>query len=359
MYRALGFAERAQGRSSPNPPVGAVVVLDGEIVGEGHTQPVGSWHAEVEALHHARERARGATLYVTLEPCCHFGRTPPCTDAVLAAGVRKVVIAVQDPNPKVLGGGIAILRDAGIEVEIGDGAAAAHDLLAGFESWIRTGLPLVTAKFAASLDGRIAGPYGGGRITGKIASAEVHRRRNRLDAIIVGVGTVLTDDPRLTARPDDRYPADGKQPLRVIVDSTLRTPLTARLFREPGATLVAYASGDPQALTATGAELVRIPGGDGRVDLSALIKDLGARGCLNVQIEGGSTMLGAAFDAGLVDRVEAYIAPIILGGLSIPAVSGSGTTPEAPWRIQNPTILPLGDDLLIAGPVQKSEVSNV
>ncbi|GIW09207.1 MAG: riboflavin biosynthesis protein RibD [Dehalococcoidia bacterium] len=366
MAEALALAQRVRGRTSPNPAVGAVVVADGTVIGRGATQPPGSHHAEVVALQQAGPRARGATLYVTLEPCCIFGRTPPCTDAILAAGIAEVHAATLDPNPQVHGRGVAVLEAHGVRVLLGEGEVEARALIRGFHKWVRTGQPLVIAKFAASLDGRIATRSGESQwITGAAAREHVHRVRDQLDALIIGVGTALADDPQLTARPGGHYPADGRQPLRVVVDSQLRLPPHARLLSQPGRTLIAHLDPAPAeravALAATGAELLALPAQDGHVDLAALITELGRRGLLEVQIEGGSRLLGAAFDAGLVDAVSAYLAPIIIGGEdALPAVGGQGVARiAAAWRIAHPRLEQLGSDILITGMLVGREESNV
>lgn len=354
MAEALRLAALAIGRTSPNPPVGAVLVRDGVVVGSGHTQPAGSWHAERMALNEAGERASGATLYVTLEPCCHTGRTPPCTEAIIEAGVAEVVVSTIDPNPRVAGRGIRQLEDAGIKVSIGLDEEESRLLIAGFAHWIRSGRPMVSAKFATSLDGKIATASGDSRwITGEAARERSHVFRDRVDAIVVGIGTALADDPALTARPGGLPPADGRQPIRVIVDSHLRLPPAAKVLRQPGQMLIAHAATHPEraaALRLAGAELLALPG-DGRVDLHALITELGLLGALEVLIEGGSTLLGAAFDADLVDRVYAYIAPMVLGGeAATTAVAGQGAASiPAAWRVRSPRIERLGDDVLIWG----------
>jgi diaminohydroxyphosphoribosylaminopyrimidine deaminase/5-amino-6-(5-phosphoribosylamino)uracil reductase len=366
MDEALRLARRARGRSSPNPAVGAVIVRDGEIVGRGWTQPAGSAHAEVVALREAGERARGATLYVTLEPCSHQGRTPPCTEAILAAGITLVEVSILDPNPLVMGQGIARLRAAGVEVRLGLGAAAAREQIRGFRVWIRTGRPFVAAKFAASLDGKIAARPGlQGWISGEASRAHAHEVRDTIDAIVIGVGTALADDPQLTARPGGRFPEDGRQPLRVVVDSRLRLPPTAAMLRQPGATLVAHLAAAPAepaaALRAAGAELLALPEWQGKVDLRALVDELGRRGMLEVLLEGGGALLGSAYELGLVDFQYAYLAPIILGGeRAVPAVGGRGVeTVEAGWRLLSPAVERLGSDILVSGWIAGREAADV
>lgn len=356
MERALALARRVRGRTSPNPPVGAVVVRDGVIVGEGATRPPGQAHAEIVALEVAGQQARGATLYVTLEPCCFYGRTPPCTQAIQAAGIAEVHLATLDPNPRVCGRGQAELTAAGIRTVVGEAAEAARDLIEGFAQLIRTGRPLVTAKFAMSLDGKIATRTGDSRwITGSAARRRVHEIRNDLDAVLIGIGTALADDPQLTVRLGAEA-QDDRQPLRVVVDSRGRLPPSARLLREPGQTLIATtaaASTDwRQELASTGAEILVLPAdASGRVDLAALLHALGARGIADLLVEGGGQLLGALFDAGLVDKVHAFIAPIIIGGDDAPTpVRGRGPARLADaWQLHRVRVEQLGPDLLVTG----------
>jgi diaminohydroxyphosphoribosylaminopyrimidine deaminase/5-amino-6-(5-phosphoribosylamino)uracil reductase len=356
MERAIELAEAVRGRVSPNPAVGAVLVSAGRVVGEGSTEPPGGPHAEVVALRVAGPAARGATLYVTLEPCSHHGRTPPCTDAILAGGVVRVVYALLDPDSQVNGRGIERLRAAGVAVD--------HDpvaqprvtrLLADYVKHRRTGLPYVTAKFAMSLDGKIATRTGDSRwVSGPETLAWVHQERTRLDAIAVGVNTVLVDDPQLTARPGGEEDS-ARQPLRVVVDSNGRTGEAARVLMGGSRTLIATtdAAGEPwkQQMRSHGAEVAILPAEGGRVDLGSLIALLGNRGCLNVLVEGGGILLGSFFDAGLVDRVQAIVAPLIIGGREAPlAVAGRGVErmADAP-RLRDVRVRPLGADTLIEG----------
>ncbi len=317
MGRALALAALGLGRTAPNPPVGAVVVRAGRVVGEGYHAAAGTAHAETVALAAAGPLARGATLYVSLEPCCHHGRTPPCTDAIIAAGVAEVRYATVDPDPRVAGGGHRVLVEAGIRVEAGASEAAARDLLRGYLVRGQLGRPWVTAKYAMSLDGKIATRLGDARwISGEASRAHAHRLRDRSDAVIVGIGTVLADNPSLTVRP---APADGRQPRRVVVDSRLRTPLDAVLTSPTfaaGTTVacVAPAAGSA-ALEDRGLELLPLPADpSGRVDLVALLESLGRRGCNEVLVEGGGELLAGFLARGLVDQVEACVAPIVIGG---------------------------------------------
>ncbi len=355
MREALAEAEQALGWSSPNPAVGAVLVLGSRIVGRGRTQPPGGAHAEVVALAEAGEQARGATAYVTLEPCAHHGRTPPCADALIAAGVARVEYALRDPDPHVDGRGAAQLRAAGIEARGGDGAEDAARQLAGYLTHRRTGRPRVIAKFATSLDGRIASASGDSRwVSGPETRAWAHRERPKLDAIVVGSGTVVVDDPELTARPGGS--AEGAhQPLRVVVDTRGRTPGGARVLAGPSPTLLATSERSPAAwraeMEAAGAEVVRLPEDRGHVDLAALLDELGRRGVLSALVEGGGVLHGALFDRRLVDYLHAVIAPIIIGAADAPAaVAGCGAQrmAEAP-RLGEPRVERLGDDVLVSG----------
>ena len=261
MSRALALAREVEGGTSPNPPVGAVVVKDGRVAGEGATQPPGQDHAEIVALRQAGEEARGSTLYVTLEPCCVHGLTPPCVEAIIAAGVREARVAAIDPNPRVMGRGMAALRATGVETRLGEGEEEAKELYAPFAKHVNTGLPFVTAKFAISLDGKIATRTGHSQwITGAAARGVAHRWRRASDAVMVGINTALRDDPRLTARGDDGRAA-ARQPLRVVVDSEGRTPPTAKMLSEPGKTLIATAGASRQAserLEKAGAEVLSL-----------------------------------------------------------------------------------------------------
>jgi diaminohydroxyphosphoribosylaminopyrimidine deaminase/5-amino-6-(5-phosphoribosylamino)uracil reductase len=315
MRRALRLAERGRGRTSPNPPVGAVVVSGGKVVGEGWHRGAGLPHAEVEALAMAGDAARGGTLYVTLEPCAHTGRTPPCAPAVVAAGIARVVVGTGDPNPRVDGAGIAALRAAGIAVETGVLEGDAKHLIQAFAKHVRTGRPFLTAKAAVSIDGRVAAADGSSRwITGPTARRDAHRLRAQCDAIMVGVGTVIRDDPRLTVR---LRGYTGRQPLRVVLDPVARTPIDAAILRPEAPTLVAVTEkATPEAvagLRGTGAEVVELPSSDGRVGIEPLLDELGRRAIMEVLLEGGPTVLGDAVERGLVDRFIIYVAPKLLG----------------------------------------------
>jgi diaminohydroxyphosphoribosylaminopyrimidine deaminase / 5-amino-6-(5-phosphoribosylamino)uracil reductase len=317
MARALQLAERGLYTTDPNPRVGCVLVRDGAIVGEGWHERAGEPHAEIHALREAGERARGATAYVTLEPCCHQGRTPPCSEALIAAGVARVVVAMQDPNPRVAGGGLAQLHAAGIATESGLLAAAAEALNPGFVSRMRRHRPYVRCKLAMSLDGRTAMASGESKwITGAAARADVQRLRARSSAILTGAGTVLADDPALTVRLDERPAQLFRQPLRVVLDTHLSMPATARMLKEPGATLVLTASesaGPRAALEQAGAEVLRLPAGDDGVSLAAVMDELAAREVNEVLLETGAVLAGGMLRAGLIDELIVYMAPVLLG----------------------------------------------
>lgn len=333
MARALELADLALGRTSPNPPVGAVVVKNGLIVGEGFTQPPGLPHAEVMALAMAGEQARGAELYVTLEPCCHDGRTPPCTDAISRAGIRAVHVATLDPYPLVNGQGIELLRRAGIEVTVGNHRSEAERLGAAFFHFVRSGRPFVTAKWAMTLDGKIATSSGDSRwITGEAARHLVHDERDASDAIVVGAGTIRSDDPLLTVRlaPSHGHRAPrARQPLRVVLDSLARTPPACRMLTEPGGgpVLVVTTSRAPmrdrERLQEAGAEVLVLDERDGLVDPAAVLAELARRGAIRVLLEGGSRVAGAFWSQRLVDRVLAFIAPKIVGGADAPGPVGA------------------------------------
>ncbi|MEL7448790.1 MAG: bifunctional diaminohydroxyphosphoribosylaminopyrimidine deaminase/5-amino-6-(5-phosphoribosylamino)uracil reductase RibD [Pseudomonadota bacterium] len=307
MARALRLAGKAEGSAHPNPRVGCVIVADDVIVGEGWHEEAGGPHAEVHALRAAGEKARGARCYVTLEPCSHHGRTPPCANALLSAGLAEVVVAMTDPDPRVSGTGIERLREAGVRVRTGLMADAAAALNRGFVSRNTRGRPWVTAKLAASLDGRTALANGVSQwITGPEARADVHRLRARADAVLTGIGTVLADDPSLTARPD--VPVK-RQPLRVVLDSHLRTPATARLLGLPGDTLILTTTDGVRE----GARVEHIDAADGRLDLAAVMARLANWPVNEVWVEAGATLSGALLQAGLVDEWILYLAPHILG----------------------------------------------
>jgi diaminohydroxyphosphoribosylaminopyrimidine deaminase/5-amino-6-(5-phosphoribosylamino)uracil reductase len=343
MRRALSLAERGRGTTRPNPMVGCVIVRGGKVIAEGWHERPGEDHGELAALRKLGFKARGATVYVTLEPCDHTGRTGPCSRALISAGVRRVVYAMRDPNPQVDGRGDRRLRKAGIAVTSGLLADEAAELNRAFVKWVTTGRPWVTLKAAISLDGRIATRSGDSKwITGEKARREAHRLRAQHDAILVGAGTIHADDPQLTVRG-----VRGTDPRRVILDGRLGVAATARAV--PGALVVTRAVGG-DALVAAGAEVVVLPGRDGRVDLEALLDELGRRELTSVLVEGGGEVHGAFLRAGLVDAVELFVAPKIIGGdgVSLFAAPGAATMTDT-WSVQVEATQHLGDDLWIRG----------
>jgi diaminohydroxyphosphoribosylaminopyrimidine deaminase/5-amino-6-(5-phosphoribosylamino)uracil reductase len=313
MARAFALARRGLYTTDPNPRVGCVVVKDGKIVGEGFHARVGGLHAEPLALQQAGQHARDATVYVTLEPCCHYGRTPPCSDALLTAGVARVVAAMRDPNPKVAGGGFAALEAKGVVVESGLMQDQARELNRGFIERMEQGKPFVRLKLALSLDGRTALANGESKwITGEAARFDVQKWRARSSAVVTGIGTVSTDDPRLTVRELDI----GRTPMRVVLDSRLRISPTAQLIRQPGKTLVATTvegGKKSEALVAAGAEVVALPERNKQVDLTALLTELAKREVNDVLIEAGASLCGAFLEQQLVDELVLYYSPCVLG----------------------------------------------
>lgn len=360
MGQALDEARKGLGRTSPNPAVGAVVVKGGEIVGRGYHRKAGTPHAEVHALADAGERAQGATLYVTLEPCNHTGRTPPCTEAVLQAGISRVVIGMPDPNPRVAGGGAAYLRDRGLDVCMGVREAECRELNLPFLRHSATGLPWVIMKAGLSLDGRISFRAGqGGAVTGSEAKQFVHGVRNRVDAILVGIGTALIDNPSLTTRLDG---VDAvRDPLRIVLDSQLRLPPEARLLRQRSAAET-WVFCDESAdrlrevqLAHAGAKVIRLPkGGDGRIDLRGLLRYLGEKNILSMLVEGGAHIHGAFWAQGLVDELLLIYAPFLIGNQGMPLALGYAlaTRAQAP-ELAHVSVQQLGNDLLYRALVRK------
>jgi len=316
MRRALDLAAKSLGRTSPNPAVGAVIVRGGRIIGEGFHRRAGLPHAEREALRRVNGTVRGATIYVNLEPCSHYGRTPPCADALVAAGIKRVVIGMVDPNPSVRGRGLRRLRRAGIQVKTGVLREDCEQLNEDFTCFMRAGKPFVIVKLAASLDGRIATASGDSRwISGEQSRRLVHELRNRVDAVVVGAETVRIDDPQLTCRI-----RGGRDPLRVILDGRLTISPSARVCtqRSPARTLVATVKENGQTekrsrLESAGVEVLCLPGKDGRLQFRSLLEELGRRGVKSVLLEGGGQTVAAAFREGVVDKVMFFYAPLLLG----------------------------------------------
>jgi len=356
MAQAIGLARRGLCTTAPNPRVGCVIAQGERVVARGFHRRAGQAHAEVEALRAAREPVRGATAYVTLEPCSHHGRTPPCADALIDAGVARVVSASLDPNPLVAGSGLERLRAAGIAVESGILEREAVALNPGFFKRMRTGMPWVRVKLAMSLDGRTAMADGSSKwITAEAARADVQRLRAQSCAIVTGVGTVLHDDPRLDVRiatEDDVTP--GRQPLRVVVDSRLRMPPSARVIGGAGDKLLATAARDAareRALADAGVTLLHLPAPDGRVDLRALLAHLAVAQCNEVLVEAGATLAGAALRAGLVDELIIYMAPTLMGSAARPLLDLPFASMDEKLGLQISDITAVGSDWRITASV--------
>lgn len=335
MAQALRLADSSRYSPHPNPRVGCVLVRDGAIVGTGWHAFAGGPHAEGYALEQAGARAAGATAYVTLEPCSHHGRTPPCADALIKAGVARVVVAMQDPNPKVAGTGLARLQAAGIAVDCGLMQTEAETLNRGFIKRMRTGLPWVCCKLAMSLDGRTAMASGESQwITGLDARRDVQRLRMGSDAVMTGIGTVLHDDPSLTVRAAEfdleipRWPQQARQPVHVILDPNLKTPPQAKLLQQEGSTLIFTASANELAaptLRQAGAQIIQVPAAGTGLDLAAVLRELGQREINEILVEAGATLSGALWSAGLIDELIIYLAPVLMGDgarglLHLPAI---------------------------------------
>lgn len=361
MELALELALKGRGKVDPNPLVGAVIVKDGKIIGRGYHTEYGKLHAEREALADCSGSPEGAVMYVTLEPCCHHGKQPPCTDAVIDAGISRVVIGSADPNPLVAGKGVEILKSHGIEVVEGFMKEECDAINPAFFRFIKTGMPYVVMKYAMTMDGKIATRTGASKwITSEAARKRVHEDRNRYTAIMAGIGTVLKDDPLLTCR----IPG-GRDPVRVICDTNLRIPLdsqivqTAKKYRTLIATAEAGGSetGEDKysALIAKGCEILYIPVKNGHVDLELLMKKLGEQKISSVLLEGGGTLNWSALEAGIVDRLQVYIAPKLFGGKDAPSpVGGTGVgMPAEAFMAEKPKVTFIGDDILIESEVKR------
>lgn len=360
MRQALALACMAEGDTSPNPMVGAVIVsADGDVVGVGYHHKAGQPHAEINALKEAKKLARDGTIYVTLEPCAHFGRTGPCCEAIIAAGLKRVVAAIEDPNPKVAGNGFKRLRDAGIEVTVGVCEEEARLLNEKFLHWITRQRPFVSLKYAMTLDGKIASRTGDSKwITGEDARAYGHYLRKAHDCILVGKNTVLADDPELTTRL-----VEGRNPLRIALDNNCEIPLTAKIFDGEADTLLVtgteLSSGKQAKLEALQAlpkvEVLQLPSVDGKLSIAMLLEELAKRNLTSVLVEGGSTVHGDFLEAGLIDRIYAFIAPKLIGGRdALTPVGGRGfALMEDCYILKDTETLPLGADVLLTGRVER------
>lgn len=350
MRMAIALAVKGEGHVNPNPMVGAVIVKDGRVIGQGYHEKYGELHAERNAIASLTESAENATIYVTLEPCCHYGKTPPCTSAIIENGIRRVVIGSGDPNPLVAGKGIRILREHGIEVTEGVLKEECDAVNPVFFHYIRTKTPYVTMKYAQTLDGKIACFTGASKwVTGEEARAYVQHMRNRHMAIMVGAGTVRADDPMLNCRLEG-----GRNPVRIICDSTLRTSMDSKIVKTAGEirTVFATVSDDPDRIEAfqrSGCEIIRTTPVNGRVNLKELMQMLGEQKIDSVLLEGGSTLNWSALQAGIVTHISTFLAPKIFGGESAKtAVGGEGVKdPSEAFGLKNQKITQIGQDLLI------------
>lgn len=352
MRQALRLAKKGVGKTSPNPAVGSVIVKGGRVIGSGWHRKAGGPHAEIEALRDAGAAAKGAELVVTLEPCCHFGRTPPCTGAIISSGVRKVIIGAPDPNPKVSGKGASALREAGVEVVEGVLSRECSSINEAYNKFITTGLPFVTLKLAASLDGRIAALGGESKwITSPESRRAVHRMRAASDAVMVGAETALKDDPELTVRL-----ARGADPVRVVLDSSMRLPVTSRVFagaREGKAGLIIFTSGDAEEkrvrrAVEAGAEIIRLPSSKGGLSLKKALRALGAAGLTSVLVEGGGTLAASFLKEGLVDSLVVFYGPMVIGGdgLAMVAPLSLGRLKDCP-RFTDVRARKSGEDVVV------------
>ena len=355
MERALVLASKARGRTSPNPLVGAVIVRNGEIVGEGYHQKAGDAHAEIHALNQAKGLAEGATMYVTLEPCCHWGRTPPCTESLIRAKLGDVLVAMEDPNPQVAGNGIRQLQEAGISVQMGLCEEESRQLNEVFIKYITTKRPFVILKAAISLDGKIATASGESQwITSEASRLKGHEVRSQVDAILVGVGTVLQDNPSLTTRLPD---GTNKDPIRVVVDSRGRTPVDAKVFNpdSTAGTIIAVSENASlekiEALKSAGANVLIIEERAGRVCLRELVRELGRKEITSVLIEGGGEINAAALQAGVIDKLMFFVAPKLIGGKDAPGpIGGVGIAHLAEaFELRDVKTSQIGTDFLIEG----------
>ncbi len=355
MRMALELAKKGAGHVNPNPLVGAVIVKDGRIIGQGFHEAYGQPHAEVNAINSCAESTGGADIYVTLEPCCHYGKNPPCTDAVIRGGFKRVFVGSSDPNPLVAGKGVQILRDHGIEVTTGVLKEECDEINQHFFHYIQTKKPFVIMKYAMTLDGKIATYSGKSQwITGEAARRRVHEDRNKYASIMVGVGTVIADDPQLTCRIEN-----GRNPIRIICDSNLRTPLDSQIARTAKEirTIIATASPDGEKKKLyidKGFEIIETPLKDGHINLEFLMEKLGEMAIDSLILEGGAVLNYSALESGIVNKVHAYIAPKIFGGTGKSPVSGMGVeSPDDAYMLTPPKITVIGDDILLESDVIK------
>ena len=356
MKRAIELAQKGEGWVSPNPLVGAVIAKDGRIIGEGWHEQYGEAHAERNALRKCTESPQGATLYVTLEPCCHQGKQPPCTEAVLEAGIQKVVIGSMDPNPLVAGKGASMLKEHGIEVVEGILEEECKAINRIFFHYIQTGMPYVTMKYAMTMDGKIATALGKSKwITGEVAREYVHRQRHRNSGIMVGIGTVLKDNPMLDCRMEG-----GRNPIRIICDSRLQTPLSAKIVataKEIPTYLVTVVEDKSTWIPyeEAGCKILLVPSKEKRVDLKVMLKELGKEGIDSILLEGGETLNGFFLSSGLFNALQVYIAPKLFGGKEAPTpIGGAGILdPKDGILLKNSKITLLGEDILIESEVEK------
>lgn len=355
MRKALNLAEKGCGYTSPNPMVGAIVVKNGEIIGSGYHKRYGDLHAERNALADCRESAEGATIYVTLEPCCHFGKTPPCTEAIINNGIKRVVIGSPDPNPLVAGKGVKILKEHNIEVLENVLRKECDSLNEVFLYYIQNNQPFVVMKYAMTMDGKIATKSGKSKwITGEKARENVQRSRMRYSAIMVGIGTVLADNPMLTCR----IPG-GRNPIRIICDTSLRTPFSSNIVKTANdvKTIIATACTDKakhEEYIKRGCEIIAVPKKDGHIDLEVLIKELGERKIDSILLEGGGELNWSALNSGIVNKVQAYIAPKLFGGAAKSPIMGVGIdSTDKAFILSSPIITKLGDDVLLESEVIK------
>jgi len=357
MKMALELAEQGRGWTSPNPMVGAVIVKDGKVVGKGFHQAAGGPHAEIHALNDAGGKAKGATLYVSLEPCNHTGRTPPCTEAILESGIKRVVAGMRDPDPRVTGGGLGFLESQGVEVSVGVCEDACRRINEAFIKHATTSRPFVILKCAATLDGWIATRSGDSKwITNPLSRQFVHEIRHAVDAIMVGIGTVLKDDPQLTTRLEGR---ETKDPLRIVLDTNLSIPEKARMLHLSSDSGILIVCGDSapsekrKRLEEFGIRFLTLDDQEGQIDLAALVQELGKIGITSLLIEGGSRINGSALRAGIVDKVYMFYAPKICGGEGIPICTGPGVElMEQSINLEDITVHRFEDDVMIEGYVK-------